>query len=105
MTKKAQKELENFLKRVTNFETLETRHSDSLDFHTISVWTLKEALELAYDLGKETKWKSRKAQGKETGQEPFSSLYEKFWWQHGNGCFFIAVLQVFYTQLACKITQ
>ena len=29
-------------------ETLETRHSDSLDFHDVSVWCLKDALEAAF---------------------------------------------------------
>ncbi len=32
-------------------ETLETRHSDSLDFHDCSVWGLKAALEAAYQAG------------------------------------------------------
>ncbi|MDE3016314.1 MAG: hypothetical protein KGI29_05250 [Pseudomonadota bacterium] len=29
-------------------ETLETRHSDSLDFHEVSVWCLQDALEAAF---------------------------------------------------------
>ena len=33
------------------FETLETRKSDSLDFHEVSVWGLKAALEAAYNAG------------------------------------------------------
>ena len=33
-------------------ETLETRNSDSLDFHDCSVWGIKEALEAAYAAGK-----------------------------------------------------
>ena len=32
-------------------ETIETRGSDSLDFHNIAVWTLREALEAAYEAG------------------------------------------------------
>jgi len=32
-------------------ETLETRGSDRLDFHDVSVWRVKAALEAAYDLG------------------------------------------------------
>ena len=32
-------------------ETLETRKSDSLDFHELSVWQIKAALEAAYLLG------------------------------------------------------
>ena len=32
-------------------ETLETRNSDSLDFHDLAVWTLREALQAAYVAG------------------------------------------------------
>ncbi len=32
-------------------ETLETRNSDSLDFHDVSVWGVKEALIAAYQAG------------------------------------------------------
>ena len=32
-------------------ETLEPRNSDSLDFHELSVWSIKEALETAYRAG------------------------------------------------------
>lgn len=34
-------------------ETLETRKSDSLDFHNVSVWGLKAALEAAYNAGRD----------------------------------------------------
>lgn len=34
-------------------ETLETQRSDSLDFHDVSVWSLKAALEKAFDAGAE----------------------------------------------------
>lgn len=34
-----------------NLETLETRNSDSLDFHDVAVWSLKEALQEAYEAG------------------------------------------------------
>jgi hypothetical protein len=33
------------------FETLETRHSDSLDFHDIAVWCVRDALEAAFQAG------------------------------------------------------
>ena len=36
-------------------ETLETRKSDSLDFYDIAVWQIKDALEKAYELGKNSK--------------------------------------------------
>ena len=32
-------------------DTLETRNSDSLDFHEVSVWAVKNALEAAYEAG------------------------------------------------------
>lgn len=34
-----------------NIETLETRHSDSLDFHDVAVWSLKDALHAAFKIG------------------------------------------------------
>ena len=34
-------------------ETLETRHSDSLDFHDTAVWCLRDALEAAFNAGLE----------------------------------------------------
>ena len=32
-------------------QTLETRNSDSLDFHDVAVWSLREALAAAYKAG------------------------------------------------------
>ena len=32
-------------------ETLETRNSDSLDFHEHAVWAIRSALEAAYEAG------------------------------------------------------
>ncbi len=32
-------------------DTLETRHSDRLDFHEVSVWAVKSALQAAFDAG------------------------------------------------------
>jgi hypothetical protein len=34
-----------------HIETLETRCSDRLDFHNVAVWSLREALEAAYNAG------------------------------------------------------
>ena len=34
-------------------ETLETRHSDRLDFHEVSVWGVKSALMAAYEAGRQ----------------------------------------------------
>ncbi|MGQ7906235.1 DUF6900 domain-containing protein [Burkholderia sp. BC1] len=32
-------------------ETLQTRHRDTLDFHDVSVWGVKSALQAAFDAG------------------------------------------------------
>lgn len=37
--------------RELGIETLETRNSDSLDFHDRAVWSIKAALEAAYRAG------------------------------------------------------
>ena len=34
-------------------DTLETRNSDRLDFHEVSVWGIKAALQAAFDAGKQ----------------------------------------------------
>ena len=34
-------------------DTLETRHSDRLDFHEVSVWGIQSALLAAFDAGKQ----------------------------------------------------
>lgn len=34
-----------------SIETLETRHRDSLDFHDVSVWCVRDALQAAYEAG------------------------------------------------------
>ena len=36
-----------------DIETLETRHSDRLDFHDLAVWNIKAALEAAYLAGQQ----------------------------------------------------
>ncbi|MDP1826678.1 MAG: hypothetical protein Q8L48_25630 [Archangium sp.] len=43
--------LAEIAKRVLNVETLAPRKMDSLDFHDISVWELRAALEAAYRAG------------------------------------------------------
>jgi hypothetical protein len=35
-------------------ETLEDRHSDSLDFHEVSVWSLRAALAAAFEAGRQS---------------------------------------------------
>jgi hypothetical protein len=39
--------------RILRIDTLQTRKSDSLDFHEVAVWTLKEALEAAFEAGRQ----------------------------------------------------
>lgn len=43
---------EEIARRHLKIETLQERKSDSLDFHTLSVWALREALVVAYEAGK-----------------------------------------------------
>ena len=47
----AQGQLRAIAESVLDMETLETRLSDSLDFHDLSVWSVKAALEAAYLAG------------------------------------------------------
>ena len=36
-------------------ETLETRNSDSLDFYDIAVWSIKDALDAAFESGRKAR--------------------------------------------------
>ena len=38
-----------------HLETLETRNRDSLDFHDMAVWSIKAALEAAYEAGRQSR--------------------------------------------------
>lgn len=55
MPKTTQQNIDQLLveiaKKHLNLETLETRNSDSLDFHDVAVWSLKDALQEAYEAG------------------------------------------------------
>lgn len=46
--------LEEIAKTVLDLPTLETRRSDSLDFHDLAVWSIREALLAAYHAGRES---------------------------------------------------
>ena len=46
------KNLDLIANEILGIETLETRNSDALDFHEVSVWSLKKALEAAYEEGR-----------------------------------------------------
>lgn len=43
--------LREIASRILDIETLATRRSDGLDFHEVAVWSVKQALEAAYDAG------------------------------------------------------
>jgi len=42
-------------------ETLQTRHRDSLDFHDVAIWCLRDALEAAFNAGIEQARKTKKS--------------------------------------------
>lgn len=50
-------------------ETLETRRSDSLDFHDTAVWSIKDALEAAFKAGIELGASMPKATESEIGND------------------------------------
>ena len=45
-------ELASVARRILDIPTLDTRKSDSLDFHEVSVWQLRAALRLAHRMGR-----------------------------------------------------
>lgn len=53
------KQLERLLNQIAAehlyIDTVATRNSDSLDFHEVSVWGLKEALQAAFTAGQQSK--------------------------------------------------
>ncbi len=57
MTKPADKAMEKLLQKIALdhlfIESLETRNSDRLDFHDVSVWAVKSALLAAYEAGRQ----------------------------------------------------
>lgn len=57
MSKQATQTLDQQLQQIALdhlfIETLETRHSDRLDFHEVSVWAVKSALMAAYEAGRQ----------------------------------------------------
>ena len=86
-TTKAAQQIDQLLARIALdhlfIETLETQHSDRLDFHDVSVWGIKAALEAAYEAGRKygvrvntisagpLKSRAASAIGKEPGQKTF----------------------------------
>ena len=57
MTKQAAQTLDQQMQQIALdhlfIETLETRHSDRMDFHEVSVWGVKSALMAAYEAGRQ----------------------------------------------------
>jgi len=45
-------QLEQIAKEHLFIETLQTQHSDRLDFHDVSVWGVKAALQAAFEAGR-----------------------------------------------------
>jgi hypothetical protein len=50
----ADKIIADIARKQLRIETLETRESDSLDFHDVSVWGLRTALLCAFEAGRQT---------------------------------------------------
>lgn len=46
-------QLEAIARRFLGITTLKTRNNDRDDFHSVAVWSLRAALEAAYELGKQ----------------------------------------------------
>jgi hypothetical protein len=44
--------IEEIARRIMNIETLEERKLDGQDFHDLAVWTIREALEAAFEAGR-----------------------------------------------------
>jgi hypothetical protein len=47
--------LEEIAAKVLNIPTLQARLSDRLDFHEVAVWSVKEALETAFAIGRDSR--------------------------------------------------
>lgn len=49
-------ELSDIARKHLSIETLSTRNADELDFHDLSVWQIKAALQAAYEAGAQDSW-------------------------------------------------
>lgn len=43
--------IDRIAKQFLDIDTLESRHSDGLDFHDLAVWSINKALRAAFDAG------------------------------------------------------
>jgi len=55
LSTKADAQIEVIAKKHLRLETLEERKSDSLDFHELSVWQIREALLADYEAGRNSR--------------------------------------------------
>lgn len=53
-TKPTAANLEKIARETLGLETLETRKSDSLDFHDLAVWQIQKALQAAFAAGQQS---------------------------------------------------
>ena len=64
MTKQAAQTLDQQMQQIALdhlfIETLETRNSDRMDFHEVSVWGVKSALMAAYEAGRQAASRTEK---------------------------------------------
>lgn len=63
-------------RRHLQIDTLETRKSDSLDFHDCSVWGIKSALQEAFEAGRAVRNKSKPTPQREELQPAFLGIVE-----------------------------
>ncbi len=54
-----EEEIASIARRILKIKTLETQNSDSLDFHDLAVWTIREALDAAYEAGRRSARRTR----------------------------------------------
>ncbi len=54
MSKARDTAINRIAREALGLETLDARNMDSLDFHDLSVWSIKEALERAYEAGRKS---------------------------------------------------
>lgn len=47
----AEKAVAEIARKILHLDTIETRNSDGLDFHSIAIWTIRESLTAAYHAG------------------------------------------------------
>jgi len=64
-------------KEILQINTLYARDSDSLDFHELAVWDIKDALEAAYNEGHAQGYNEGRSQGRSQGYNEASPNFSK----------------------------